>query len=200
MSSTMPAQTGANAPGSTTFSRQRSIVPDVTKCPKAAHGTGILTDGDFSGAAYPGEYVTYGRSKKFAPDWTVTGQSIDLVGSYFDTPDKLCSIDLDGTPGPGGMTHDTFATVKNAKYTLTFLFSGNGDCAPNIKKMVVDAGGKSTTFLWDLKDGSAESGKYKRETWTFTAPTTSTELHIASDDPPGYCGPVVADIALAKAP
>ncbi len=192
---------GAIVPQADQNARQAAFVqarPTVTQCP-ASGSSGILVDGDFSQAPYPGGFESVSKGATFAPDWTSSGpQGIDFIGTYFATPRKLCSIDLDGTPGPGGIEHSAFPTTIGATYSVTFLFSGNGACSPNEKLMQIDAAGKTKQFSWDLATrGSAQSGDYRSESWSFTAIATTTTLKIFSKDPANsYCGPVVAAIAV----
>ncbi len=124
--------------------------------------------------------------------------SIDLYGTGFQTPGGLCSVDLDGTPGPGGIKSAPFATKANQKYTVSFLFSGNGYCdgEPNVKKMTVEANGQHERFTWNVqKQGYAQNGNYLQETWQFLGKAETT-LVFASNDPPGDCGPVVAAVTV----
>lgn len=82
------------------------MVAQSGNCPAAPGGTGLLTDGDFSGAQWPGVLKTYSAGQEFAPDWLVMEATIDLNGTYFQTPNGLCSVDLDGTPGYGAVRHE----------------------------------------------------------------------------------------------
>jgi hypothetical protein len=179
--------------------------PPPKKCPALAGGTGLLADGDFSQAAYPvGEFATFSNGEIFAPSWTVTGTSIDLYGSGFQTPGSLCSVDLDGTTGPGGIVSAPIPTTPHQKYTVDFLFSGNGFCAemPPIKTMTVSAADRLEKFSWSVAKGkSAQLGDFKHEKFTFKATLAGTQLTFLSDDAKqsgrgSYCGPVVAAITV----
>jgi len=179
----------------------RSHQESRADCPVWSGGTGILADGDFSRTTDPGTgFPTYQRGVHFAPDWRVTGRTIDFAGSSaWKQNTGYCSIDLDGTPGPGGIRHSAFATQPNEPYSVTFLFSGNGSCAPTIKSMLVSAANQSTTFTWDITNGNdAQHGVWLPESWTFRANATTTTLAFQSQDAPGNCGPVVAAISVTQ--
>jgi hypothetical protein len=88
-------------------------------------GPGILPDGDFSQAPNPGSENGVRKGTVFAPWWVVTGpRTIDFYAgstSHWDQPDGLCSVDLDGSPGPGGIEHEPFRTKPHTAYILTFF-------------------------------------------------------------------------------
>jgi Protein of unknown function (DUF642) len=178
----------------------------ASNCPAAPGGSGILTDGDFSQAPYPGTHVNYRKGQMLAPDWFVTRHNIDFSGTDFNTPGGLCMIDLDGTRNGGrhsvgAVAHAPIPTTPGAMYTLTFLFSANG-CAPGptIKVMRIQAGHERTDFQWDISNGhDAEHGDYDQESWTFTATDSYTRLSFRSLDPePSNCGPVIGALSLIQ--
>jgi hypothetical protein len=172
-----------------------------TPCPSSPAGTGILYDGDFAQTVYPGfGYVTVSGGQTFAPDWSSTGESIDFVGMYFSAPHGVCCVDLDGTPGPGGIVHTPITTVIGSAYTVSFLLSGNGWCGPTVKNLTETAAGQSGAFTWDISRGNdAQHSVFTPKTWAFTATSTQTKLQLASADyAAGNCGPVVAAIAVTR--
>jgi choice-of-anchor C domain-containing protein len=196
------AGAGASA-GATVLPQVQSVAARfATTCPAYSGGSGLLADGDFSQAPYPGSmWVTYYRGATFAPDWEVTRKSIDFAGGYFDTPEGLCSVDLDGDLSLGGIVHAPFATVSGTKYEVTFLFSGNGFSVPTVKTMLAKAAGQSAQFTWDVSGGNdAKNGDFLTESFTFTADRPETRLTFRSQDPKGSCcGPVVAAISVTPA-
>jgi hypothetical protein len=127
-------------------------------CPAYQGGTGILTDGDFSQAALPPTGSTNGipRGMEFAPDWIVKGRTIDFAGTsgWPPTAAPYCSVDLDGTPGPGGIEHSAFASQRGEMYTVSFQLSGNGACGPTVKTMLIKAAKQFATFTWDISNAT----------------------------------------------
>lgn len=174
-------------------------------CPAAPGGFGLLDDGDFSQAQYPGGHINYKRGQTLAPSWVVTHRNIDFTGADFETPGNLCTIDLDGTRkhahAVGGVAHAAVATAPSASYQLTFIFSGNG-CSPGpeTKTMRIEAGDASQLFQWDIANGhDAEHGVYANEAWTFVATSETTTLTFRSLDPePSNCGPVIGALSLTQ--
>lgn len=171
----------------------------AAKCPAAPGGSGLLADGDFSKATQPATYTLYAKGKKFAPSWHVASGSVKLISSTYWSVDGLCSVDLDGGTG-GAIAHKRFATTSGAKYTVTFLLSGNGDGGPTVKSVKVAAAGDSMTFTWDTTGGNdPRHGKYAKKSWSFTAAASTTTLKIVNlDNPPTSYGPVVAGFSVQK--
>jgi choice-of-anchor C domain-containing protein len=158
-----------------------------------------FADGDFSAAANPGTFATFAKGSRAIPGWIVMRATIDLIGtSYWAAPGGGRSIDLDGTPGFGAIAQ-TFATVRGATYTVTFLLSGNNGTGPAIKRLRVTAGGHQADFTFNLATGSAQQGTWVSKRWSFVAISSTTTLQFASmDTTGGECGPVVARIAVAR--
>lgn len=171
-----------------------------TRCPAWPGGTGILRDGDFGeaiGAPYSQHYY---EGEKFAPDWKVAKGSADFVTRLWSAPSGVCTVDLDGDNSAGIIKHKAFSVTPSAVYTVSFLFSGSGQCAPTVKTMQVEAAGQSQIFNWDTSNGhNVENGVFEQETWSFTAASPSTTLQFASLDPKNSdCGPVVAAISVTQ--
>jgi hypothetical protein len=172
-------------------------------CPSWPKGGGLLPDGDFSQESSE-TVLAIPPGTIFAPHWTSGGpQTVDFLGiknGSWRAPKGVCSVDLDGTPGPGSIIHDNVLTDVSHSYTLTFKFSGNGACPPTVKTMTVNADGQAFTYSWDTSNGNdAQHGKWSKETFTFKAMGTSVAPTFASTDPgEGNCGPVVAAISLSK--
>ena len=171
------------------------------KCPAWPSGTGILRDGDFSGAvAPPGlHYNEFSAGQRFAPDWRVRKRTVDMYDAYFPLPNGVCSIDLDGSQA-GAIVHSGFATTPGASYTVAFLFSANGLSGPTVKTLLVLAAGQSQQYTWDIStQGDVENGDYETESWTFQATASSTRLIFESLDPKNsLSGPVVAAISVTE--
>jgi uncharacterized protein DUF642 len=184
--------------------RSHPFTPQAN-CAPVPGGSGILPDGDFSQAPDPPGFGQIGvpAGTVFAPQWVVTGQTIDFYGSqnpYWTFPNKLCNVDLDGTPGPGGITHSKFETKRGKAYTVSFVFSGNGTCGPTVKQMEVGVGtNQSKLFTWDISNGNdANHGHFAQATWGFEAHHRKTVLHFVSLDPPGNCGILIAGISVKR--
>ncbi len=140
----------------------------------------------------------------FAPHWIVTGpRTIDFYGFSVEwtVPNGVCSVDLDGTPGPGGILHDPIRTRIGATYTVAFLFSANGGGRPTVKHMTVRVDRlQFMQFCWDTTGGNdANNGNWALETCQFKARNPMTSLHLQSNDGGrGNWGPIVAAISVTR--
>lgn len=169
-------------------------------CPTLPGGTGILPDGDLSQANNFGDgWFTWKKHYTLAPGWVVSKGSIDIIGSQYWNIDGLCSVDLDGY-SPGGIESVPFRTKPGGSYTLSFLFSGNGETGPTVKRMVISIDRQSTIYTWDISGGNdAQNGDYATETWVFKATKRFSLIKFTSKDPRGSAsGPVVAGMAISK--
>jgi len=173
----------------------------VTKCPAWPGGSGLLDDGDFHLAPEPMPSERYSKGQIFANGWKVAKRTVDFVGTYWPGPSGVCSVDLDGD-NVGAVTHAGFRVTPSAAYTVTFQFSGAGQCPPTVKTMMISAAGQSQQFSWDTSNNNdAEHGVFQQMTWGFTAPasTLRADLKFSSLDPPGSgCGPVIAAISVTQ--
>ena len=170
----------------------------LTTKPATAGSSNLIVDGDFSAAPNPGSFATYPKGSTAITGWTVTKATVDLIGTYWTAPGGARSVDLDGTPGTGAIAQ-SFKTVPRAKYVVSFLLSGNGDCPPDIKRARVTAAGTSADFSIDTNKVSVHKNIWLPKTVTFTATRPTTTLQFASMDPPGgQCGPVIAAIKVVR--
>jgi choice-of-anchor C domain-containing protein len=131
--------------------------------------------------------------------------SIDWIGTYWMPPAPgQHSVDLDGTPGPGGI-EQTLMTTAGDYYKVTFEFSGNPDGGSNIKTLLVSAGNVvDQTYTWNVAaEGNTDSNmKWQSESFIFQATSSSTVLSFVSGDtnPGSDNGPAVADISANLTP
>jgi len=176
------------------------------RCPAWPGGTGLLTDGDFSRGIDPGTFNYYYVGNSFAQNWHVSKLSIALVDgqTYWKAPNGVCSVDLDGNAWAGAI-RTTVATTPSTGYTITFEFSGNGDCGGShtVRTLKLQAAGQSETLTWDTAGGyDSHNGDWLSESFSFTATASKTSIDFISLDPkikPLYephCGPVVAAVSV----
>src|SRR5580698_7471546 len=85
-----------------------------------AHAATILQDGNFNDPLVSGTFTTVGGGSSFGAGnvWQVTGNSVDVIGTYWTPPTAGGgSVDLDGN-APGGISQGF--TVGAGTYKLTF--------------------------------------------------------------------------------
>jgi choice-of-anchor C domain-containing protein len=190
------------APGSYTV---REILPSgyTQTFPGTTSGVNLIRNGSFeSGTAALNQYRPINPNSIAINDWTVTKGQVDYIGAEWKASDGKRSIDLDGTPGPGGIAQ-TFATVPNQRYQVKFDLAGNAlrglrDSAP-IKQVRVSAAGQSADFSYDVRGRNYGNPSWQPETWTFTATGTQTTLTFSSLSPaPSYLGPIIDNVAVRE--
>ena len=100
-------------------------------------------------------------------------------------------LDLDGTPGAGGI-QQTFATIADQKYQVTFDMAGDPQGAPSVKRLMIQAANQSAEFthVADLN--------WTRNVWEFTATGSRTTLEFLSLDSEGQVttGPLLDNVRV----
>jgi choice-of-anchor C domain-containing protein len=152
----------------------------------------LLTNGSFEDGPDPGQFITLGSGSTSIQGWEVTRATVDYIGSYFPSSHGKRHVDLDGSPGYGGIKQ-TVPTVAGQRYRVTFDMAGNTAGPPTIKKMNVEAAGQSRAFLHDA------GLKWARHTWEFTArgPCTTIEFYSGNTEGDALAGPMVDNVALS---
>ena len=161
----------------------------------------IVSDGDFTQGASAGSFTTIGGGQAIGP-WTVTGNSVDLIGSYWQaTPNGGYTVDLDGN-GAGGISQAL--SLSQGTYQVSFYLGGNPDGGPATKDLTVSVDGVSVPFSFTNAGQTHGNMGYELETFDFTVltpTTTSTALSFTSTDAPGNpWGPVVGQVAVSVVP
>ncbi len=93
--------------------------------PGVAHAN-LVSNGNFSSSC-GSNFCTYSSGDSTSiSGWTVGGNSVDLVNTYWQSPPGGgSSVDLDGL-GAGSIS-TSFGTTNGSEYTLSFELSGNPD-------------------------------------------------------------------------
>jgi choice-of-anchor C domain-containing protein len=141
--------------------------------------------------------------------WTVTREGIDYKGNYWKASDGERSLDLDNSPGFGGIMQ-TFETTPGVRYLVTFDMSGNPYADfndPPIKWMRVEAAGQSADFSHNASGYWYDDMVWVNHSWWFTAAanTTSTtlefySLHTLDDGYSEWCGPALDNVSVVPEP
>jgi choice-of-anchor C domain-containing protein len=154
-------------------------------------------NGSFETGPAAGSFTTLGAGDTSITGWTVGGNSIDYIGSYWNAQDGSRSVDLSGN-GPGSVSQ-TFDTILNRRYTVTFWLAGNTDGAPTVKSTIVSAGGPGTTFTFDTTGDAIPGLDWKKYSYSFTATGGSTTLSFAAGDGGSY-GAALDNVSVLGVP
>ena len=114
--------------------------------------------------------------------WTVTGSTIDYIGSLWQHSNGTRSIDLDGSTFPytNGGVAQSFATTPGTVYAVSFDLAGNPNNFPTFKPMRVSAAGQSQDFTFDITGRSYADMGWLARSWTFNAVAATTTLEFRS--------------------
>lgn len=152
--------------------------------------TGTLINSSFD--------TLYGGNNTSIAGWTVGGHSIDYIGGYWQAAQGSRSIDLNGL-GTGSISQ-TFDTVLNRTYAVSFYMAGNPDGAPGQKILTASAGDASgLNFNFDTSNKTKINMGWTQHVFNFVALGTSTTLTFATGIE-GYYGPALDNIDVSPVP
>jgi choice-of-anchor C domain-containing protein len=152
----------------------------------------MITNGGFEVPGLSSTYLTVNAGDTIIPGWIVTGTSVDLVlKSAYSAHDGVQSVDLAGTPGPGGL-EQSFATVIGQQYYILFWLSSNG--GPMSQSVQVKWDG-STVATFD----SPAIGTWHPEIVTHTATSTTSTVEFFSPIQ-GNAGPLLDSVDVGAVP
>ena len=120
-----------------------------------AHAVSLLVNGGFETGTDPN--VGTGGFRTILPGgtdifgWTVSGGSVDYIGTYWQPGEGSRSIDLSGTgtTPPTGSLSQQFATTAGQKQLVSFLLAGNPDSGPNLKTAGLVVGVDLSIYTFD---------------------------------------------------
>lgn len=158
-----------------------------------------IVNGSFEHPVLPeqGYYVVQQGSQEI-DGWVVGSGTIDRVDTYWSAPRGRYSIDLFGS-SVGSLYQDIPGLTVGQSYTVSFQLSGNPDCAPEIKTLIISAGDKSKTFEVSTAGWSIDSMRWIEQEFRFTAGEETERLTFQSTSSGQYCGPVIDDVRISEA-
>ena len=172
----------------------------------------LTPDGDFSDAVGPNGDATYFPGPLSTTSWHVMKYDVDLVDStYWPTlPGTLgggvCTVDLDGSPGDGGISSSSFLTTPGNKYYVRFMLSGSVP-APGVNHMTLHASPSLTPgmpYNWPTAGNQdVYHDVYKPKCWPFKASGLHTIVTFKSTDPDPHHsvdGAVITEISVTGNP
>jgi choice-of-anchor C domain-containing protein len=165
----------------------------------------IVTNGSFEDGYNPptGTYRTLYAADSSYDDitgWTVIGNSIDWICTYWQPAAGIRSLDLAGL-GNGGVLANQVTTVVGQQYALTFAMAGNPDSpsGQKVKTMIVTVDGVvNQEFTFDTTDTSRTNMGWAWHSIAFTADSTSTILMFQNKEgqTPAYYGAALDDVSI----
>ena len=136
-------------------------------------------------------YLTIGNGSNVYAPWVIGGISVDAIhGAYGAITGR--SIDLLGSPGPGSVAQ-TFATVANQSYLLSFDLSANNNGLDDGHMTLTIDNTTYPTFLGAVN-------VVNNHTLSFIAQTNSTTLTFASALVSKNGGPILDNVSVTAVP
>jgi choice-of-anchor C domain-containing protein len=161
-----------------------------------AHATNLIVNGSFElGTFDSSPFDTVPGGSSAITGWTVGGNSVDWIGSYWQPEDGLRSIDLSGN-SPGSVSQVLTGLTVGNRYTVSFWLAGNPDGGPTTKPAQVSAGVDSSVFLFDVTGHSKGSMGWVQDHFSFVAGSGSETLTFASLSGTAY-GPALDNVSLS---
>lgn len=157
---------------------------------------GSFEDGptDFGGSSF----ITLAGGSSAIPGWTVTGGTIDYLGSAWLASDGVRSIDLDGAFSTGGV-QQSFATAVGETYRVAFDLSGNPEGGPTLKQLRASAGSATQDFTFDPTGLTRGTLTWTSVAFDFVASATTSTLLFSSLSPSGNSwGALIDNVSVAR--
>jgi len=157
----------------------------------------LVTNGSFEAGPVVGRFRTIKAGSQELQGWVITGTSIDIVGSLWRHSDGNRSVDLDGTPGTGGIVQ-LLNTAPGSTYSVSFDLAGNPDCGDPVKRLTVKAAGQHAEFDFNTRGKDHNNMGWQRKSWTFHSRRGATRLEFLSMSSPGSsCGAVIDNVVVS---
>jgi choice-of-anchor C domain-containing protein len=162
----------------------------------AVHGDGDEVPADFG-------YLRLDVGSSEIRGWVVSRGQIDLTSTHWKAADGTRSIDLNGSPGVGGI-RQRIHTEAGKRYKLTFKLAGHPvpieDLEP-VKTLRVTIGGDVKTYTFDTTGKSRADMGWREETFVFTARRGEAMIEFDSlSDADRYGGPAIDDVRVVELP
>jgi choice-of-anchor C domain-containing protein len=156
----------------------------------------LIVNGSFESGApiRSGGWLALQPGSAAIAGWQVVRGSVDYVNSYWQAADGRRSIDLDGSPGPGGVSQ-SFQTVPGRWYVVRFQIASNPEGPPRFKLMGVAVAGQVHRFSFDMSGHSVSAMGWVHKQFKFRAKGPLSTLEFYSlDAPGGWNGPTLDDV------
>jgi choice-of-anchor C domain-containing protein len=180
-------------------------VPAVQAPPETASQdappVNLLVNGSFEEGPYVDDWgVPLDPGSTAMPGWVVTHGQIDYITNLWNAADGGRSLDLNGSPGVGGVAQ-TFATRAGQRYRVTFALAGNPTGDVTLMSLAVSAAGQSQAFTFDTTGMSDDNMGWEDTTWEFVATGDQTTLEIYSADGSNpWGGPALDNVSVVAVP
>ena len=138
----------------------------------------LLLNGSFEDGP-KGSQLNIAPGSNDLPGWLVIRGTVDLSDGIWQAADGTRCIDLNGSPGIGGI-QQTIRTKKGDKYRVTFSLAGDPAGNVPMKTMEVSAAGQKKAFSFNTKGKSPQNMGWTTQSWDFKADGEETTIAFYS--------------------
>jgi choice-of-anchor C domain-containing protein len=146
-------------------------------------------------------FITLNAGDTSIYNWTIGGDSVDYVGSFWTASAGDRSIDMSGLGA--GTIEQTFDTDPGQWYKVTFDLAGNSGGSPSVKEMQasIDSGGSFFTesYTFDTTGQSVTDMGWITNELVFNAEGSTSTLRFSSLTGGGY-GPALDNVTVSAVP
>ena len=143
----------------------------------------LVSNGGFETGPAPGGFTTLYNGNTLITGWTVGGDSIDYIGSYWQPSEGGRSLDMGGLGN--GSVSQSLSISGAGTVTVNFDLAGNTDGDPKIKQLRVTLGSLYKDFTFDTTLFSHGNMGWANEVAVFSVPGAgSYALTFAATDGP----------------
>jgi len=153
----------------------------------------LVTDPSFESPNVGAGQVTFNVNEVFG-GWSISGGSVDLVGTKWKAALGRQSLDMNGT-SPGSL-YQSLHTTQGQKYRIAFALAGNPDCGTFVKVLRVYWGGAQVgRFTFDTTGHTHQNLGWVARSIVVQAGTGLTQILFASGTS-GSCGAALDDVLV----
>jgi choice-of-anchor C domain-containing protein len=163
---------------------------------------GSFANGSFEdGVDLSTDFITLNAGDTSIYNWTIGGDSVDYIGSFWTASEGDRSIDMSGLGA--GIIEQTFDTDPGQWYKVTFDLAGNSGGSPSAKEMQasIDSGSYffSESYTFDTTGHSVTDMGWITNEFVFNAEGSTSTL-IFSSLTGGAYGPALDNVTVSIVP
>ena len=161
-----------------------------------AIGPELIVNGGFESSTFTGPYTTFLAGSTALTGWTIGGDSVDLINTYWSPASGSYSLDLSGNND--GTISQSFATTIGQKYQVSFSMAGNPDDTDKLKTVQVGLYDQGF-YTFDASGKSHTNMGWLNKSFQFTATDTSSTLFFTGTQESPY-GVALDNISVSAVP
>jgi choice-of-anchor C domain-containing protein len=146
---------------------------------------------------FSGSFETLNAGSSALSGWTVGGNSIDLINTYWSAENGNYSLDMSGNDA-GSISQTITGLAVGAFYKISFWLAGNPDGSLN-KSLSAGTNEGSSIFTFVQAGHTSTSMGWVQNSFIFQAAATTTKLTFASLNAGGF-GPALDNVSIDVVP